>query len=113
MKDTLYTGTDCIRSMYDGKESNEGKVLIIKPEKLTDEYRKPEYQLFRASSGFGCSPTASGNAVFGSFCIDGEKTRFERFEFIGVANESAVEHAEELESTYTIVDTTNSEESSM
>lgn len=51
-----FTVDDCLRTMYetpsDGAKSNEGKVCIIPLENLAEEYRRPEYQLFRVSGGF-------------------------------------------------------------
>ena len=62
----------------------ENKILVLNPFGIKDEYKKPEYQLFFAQSGFGCSPTASGRKIFGTFLYDGEKTNFDRSRFLGV-----------------------------
>ena len=62
----------------------ENKILVLNLFGIKDEYKKPEYQLFFAQSGFGCSPTASGRKVFGTFLYDGEKTNFDRSRFLGV-----------------------------
>ena len=62
----------------------ENKILVLNPFGIKDEYKKPEYQLFFTQSGFGCSPTASGRKVFGTFLYDGEKTNFDRSRFLGV-----------------------------
>ncbi len=64
-----------------------GKVLVINPTWLGDDYKQPEYQLFLARSGFGCSPTASGRKVYGEFLYDGEKTHLNRSDFLGVIKE--------------------------
>lgn len=64
-----------------------GKLLILREDVLKESCRTPENQLFYAQSGFGCSPAASGRAVFGQFLIDGEKTRFNREDFIGICDE--------------------------
>lgn len=61
----------------------ENKIMVLNPIGIKDEYKKPEYQLFLAQSGFGCSPTAHGRQVFGMFLYDGEQTHFERSRFIG------------------------------
>lgn len=60
-------------------------MLVIRPNWLKDSYKKPEYQLFLADSGFGCSPKASGRKVFGQFLYDGEQTHLDRDDFIGTA----------------------------
>ena len=67
-----------------------GKLLILKPHILKDEYKTPDYQLFYAESGFGCSPTASGRKVFGRFLKDGENTSFNRAEFLGVIRDECI-----------------------
>ena len=61
----------------------ENKVMVLKPEVLKDEYKTPDFQLFYAQSGFGCSPTARGRQVYGRFLADGEYTHFERSCFLG------------------------------
>ncbi len=61
------------------------KLLILRDTSLKEEYRTPENQLFFATGGFGCSPTASGRKVFGHFLSDGEKSEFCRQDFIGIA----------------------------
>jgi len=71
---------DCVRDF----ETVAGRVLVLKPETLLDEYKTPESQLFKAERGFGCVPTASGRAIFGEFLVDGEQARFNRQDFLGV-----------------------------
>lgn len=66
------------------KYAFEGKVLVLKPTILKDEYKTPDFQLILAESGFGCSPTARGRAVYGQFLKDGEETVYNRQDFIGV-----------------------------
>lgn len=61
------------------------RLLILRDASLKEEYRTPENQLFFATGGFGCSPTASGRKVFGHFLSDGEKAEFCRQDFIGIA----------------------------
>ena len=65
-------------------ESVADQVLVLKPEVLKDKYKSPECQLFRAEHGFGCRPRASGRAIYGTFLVDGEQTRFNREDFLGV-----------------------------
>ena len=78
----LYDHRHCDMDSGDYK----GNILVLRDTSLNEAHRTPENQLFLAESGFGCSPTASGRAVFGRFLIDGEKTRFERSDFVGVIN---------------------------
>lgn len=65
----------------------EGQVLVLKPEMLGGEYKTPDYQLFYAFGGFGCSPDAKGRKVMGQFLRDGEETNFRREDFVGVLKE--------------------------
>lgn len=62
----------------------EGKVLVMSPFTLKESYWAPENQLWLATGGFGCSPTAAGRAVYATCLSDGEKTRWNREDFIGV-----------------------------
>ena len=43
----------------------EGKVLVMSPYTLKESYWSQENQLWLATGGFGCSPTAAGRAVYG------------------------------------------------
>ena len=60
----------------------ENKIMVLNPFGIKDEYKTPDFQLFLAQSGFGCSPTASGRQVYGRFLADGEYTHFDRSRFI-------------------------------
>ena len=64
------------------------KLLIIKPERLNELCRRGEFQYFYATDGFGCSPDSLGRAVFGHFLANGQKTRLERSDFLGIADKS-------------------------
>lgn len=62
----------------------EGKVLVMSPMTLKESYWSQENQLWLATGGFGCSPTAAGRAVYATCLGDGEQTRWDRGDFIGV-----------------------------
>ena len=64
-----------------------GKVLILRPDRLKDECWSPQNQLWYGEGGFGCSPTSSGRAVYATCLGDGEKTRWNRADFMGVMDE--------------------------
>ena len=64
-----------------------GKVLIMRPGALKEECWSPQNQLWYGEGGFGCSPTASGRAVYATCLGDGEKTRWNREDFVGVLDE--------------------------
>jgi len=65
-------------------ETVAGRVLVLRPEVLKDEYKAPESMLFLASHGNGCRRDAIGRSIFGRFLVDGEQGRFYRQDFLGV-----------------------------
>ena len=64
-----------------------GRGLILRPDRLKEECLSPQNQVWYGESGFGCSPTARGRAVFATCLGDGEKARWSRSDFIGVLDE--------------------------
>lgn len=80
----LLSSEECLKDSY--KEDYTNKLLILRPETLRDESRKPALQYFYAEDGFGCDPSKLGRKVFGTFLADGEKTHFGRGDFIGIAD---------------------------
>lgn len=64
-----------------------GKVLILSPDSLKESCWMPQNQLWYATGGFGCSPTASGRAVYAVCLGDGEDVRWNRSDFTGVLDE--------------------------
>lgn len=63
-----------------------GKLLIIKPSALKEEFQQPYFQYFYATSGFGCYPDKLGGKVFGKILADGEECCFHRSDFLGTAD---------------------------
>ena len=64
--------------------SLEGEVLVLSPAALKESCWSPRNQLWLAESGFGCSPHASGRAIYAICLGDGERTRWNRGDFIGI-----------------------------
>ena len=64
-----------------------GKVLVLSPEALREQYWGQKNQLWYARSGFGCEPHSSGRAVFATCLSDGETARWNREDFIGVLDD--------------------------
>ena len=64
-----------------------GKVLVLSPDTLKESYWSQENQLWYAHDGFGCRPHAIGRSVRCTCLSDGEMTRWNRHEFIGVLDE--------------------------
>ncbi len=85
----------------------EGRLLVMKPTTLKDEYKTPDFQLFYATSGFGCDPTAVGTQVAGYFLKDDEYAHFRRADFIGVMKDECIpEWAQEKLAQYQELDPT-------
>ena len=64
-----------------------GKVLVLSPDTLKESCWSQENQLWYAHDGFGCSPHAIGRSVRCTCLSDGEMTRWNRNEFIGVLDD--------------------------
>lgn len=62
-----------------------GKIMVIKPEKLSEPHKTRDEQLFYAFGGFGCNPESGNKKVMGEFLCDGERTHFYRLDFLGEA----------------------------
>lgn len=60
-----------------------GRVLVLSPDSLSEDYWEPRFQLWYARDGFGCSPHAIGRAVRATCLADGETARWNRSEFLG------------------------------
>ena len=81
----LFGQEHCSAGMYDADVT--GKVLVMKPETLKDQYWSPENQLWLAKGGFGCDPKARGRAIYAHCLADGEDARWNREDFCGVLDE--------------------------
>ena len=64
-----------------------GKVLVLSPDTLKESCWSQADQLWYAHDGFGCRPHAIGRSVRCTCLSDGEMTRWNRHEFIGVLDE--------------------------
>ena len=80
----LFTGSQCDDMTG---QNLEGKVLVMSPFTLKEACWAPENQLWLATGGFGCVPTAAGRAVYATCLGDGEQTRWNRSDFIGILRE--------------------------
>ena len=64
-----------------------GKLLVLDESVLAPWARDPQNQLWIANGGgFGTSPTARGQAVYATNLMDGEVARFNRSDFLGIAD---------------------------
>ena len=66
------------------------KLMVLNPDFLCMNYKKPEYQLVFCTDGFGCLPSARGRKVFGQFLLDGENCQFLRQDFLGELKEEYI-----------------------
>ena len=64
-----------------------GKVLVLSPDTLKESCWSQADQLWYAHDSFGCRPHAIGRSVRCTCLGDGEMTRWNRHEFIGVLDE--------------------------
>ncbi len=79
-----------------GEAEYKGKLLVLKPEALAEWCTTPENQLWVCSHGNGASPGRMGQSVFVENLFDGEKGRWDRHNFYGVAdNQKLPEWAQE------------------
>lgn len=81
----LFGPEHCVGAHHE--QDYKGKVLVMSPDTLRESCWDPRNQLWYGEGGFGCSPTASGRAVYATCLCDGEKTRWNRADFIGVLDE--------------------------
>jgi len=70
------------------KQDYTGKVLVLSSDTLREGCWSPENQLWFAHDGFGCSPTANGRSIRATCLGDGEMTRWNRADFVGVLDEN-------------------------
>lgn len=65
----------------------EGKVLVLSLDTLRESCWSQENQLWCAHDGFGCHPRSIGRSIRCTCLSDGEMTRWNRTDFIGVLDE--------------------------
>lgn len=67
-----------------------GKVLVLSPNILKECCWRPYDQLWYAHDGFGCTPHARGRSVRCTCLSDGEETRWNRHDFVGVLKDNCM-----------------------
>lgn len=67
-------------------ETLKGKVVVIMPQAFKREYQRATHQYQYVTGGFGASPNSRGNACFCVNLFDGEKSRFDRCQVLGIAD---------------------------
>lgn len=81
----LFTAEHC--HPHDYGQDIVGKVVAIRADVFSPEYRRGDYQLVWVIGGNGAHGSARGNAVFCHHLNSGEHTRFERHDVQGVVKE--------------------------
>ena len=81
----LFGPEHCVGDRHE--QDYKDKVLVMSPNTLRESCWDPLNQLWYCEGGFGCSPTSSGRAVYATCLGDGEKTRWNREDFVGVLDE--------------------------
>lgn len=85
----LYDRSHCV-DMQEEQLDYRDKIVILRGEYFKDEFKAPENQLFLAESGFGCSPNARGQKVYGVFLHDLENACIQRSDIMGVAKDTCL-----------------------
>ena len=73
---------DCIPGSE--HEHYAGKLIVIRSEILQRDKQTADYQLCRAESGFGCTESARGRAVYVRAVYDNREMRYNREDILGV-----------------------------
>lgn len=89
MDKKLFTIEACIKDSH-CKEDYEGKIIVMRPEVLKEEYRDGRFQLWLGRSGFGCDSSLRGRAVFAVCLYDNEHTEWRRENFLGAIKPEAL-----------------------
>ncbi|MTK06602.1 MAG: hypothetical protein F8N38_05885 [Hungatella sp.] len=79
----LFTPLDCRKIGYDF--SIAGKVVVLCASSLSENDRRAENQLYFCTGGFGSKTNPSGRAVFAVSLENGEQTRWNRSDIMGIA----------------------------
>ncbi len=82
------TVEDCVPNGMDA--DLRGKVVAVRAEILSPEYRACSHQLMLATCGFGCSPNARGRSVFAKNLYSSEEHRWSRSDILGVVEENTL-----------------------
>ncbi|NNJ28569.1 DUF3849 domain-containing protein [Lacrimispora defluvii] len=82
----MFDHTHCLPDTE--KQDFEGKVVVLSPRNLKEKCLTAQDQLWLCTGGFGSHADARGRAVYATNLSDGEKTRWNRSDFIGVLADS-------------------------
>lgn len=91
----LLTQDDCQKVGYD--MSIVGKVIVLYPSALPEEYRSTERQLYFCTGGNGSNPNLIGRSIFTVSLADGEHVRWNRSDVLGIAKPEALSEKARLQ----------------
>lgn len=63
-----------------------GKLVVIRPDVMHPDRRTADHQYFLADGGNGCRAASIGCAVFGQNLYTGKRSRWERYDILGIAD---------------------------
>ena len=84
----MFDRTHCLPDT--NKQDFVGKVIVLSPDFLKESCFTPQDQLWLCTGGFGSHANARGRAVFATNLGDGEHTRLNREDFVGVLADSFI-----------------------
>ena len=70
-----------------GNETFIGKIIVLKPEILSPEYRNEHYQIMRCTGGNGARADGLGTSVFCTELYTGENMKYRRASVLGILKE--------------------------
>lgn len=75
---------DCIPV---GNETLTGKIIVLKPDILSPEYRNEHYQIMRCTGGNGARADGLGTSIFCTELYTGENMKYRRASVLGILKE--------------------------
>lgn len=75
---------DCIPV---GNEALTGKIIVLKPDILSPEYRNEHYQIMRCTGGNGARADRLGTSIFCTELYTGENVKYRRASVLGILKE--------------------------
>ena len=75
---------DCIPV---GSETLTGKIIVLKPDILSPEYRNEHYQIMRCTGGNGAKADGLGTSIFCTELYTGENVKYRRASVLGILKE--------------------------
>lgn len=79
----LLTMEDCLKVGYDMPIT--GKVIVLNPSALPEDYQSADMQLYFCTGGNGSNQNPIGRSVFCISLADGEQVRWNRSDVLGIA----------------------------